>query len=50
MYLDFTRDESYTPKKVSVRAGTGPADLKGGGSSWEKEAWLATALQCLHQA
>lgn len=31
MYLDFKLDESYTPSKISVRAGTGAHDLKARG-------------------
>lgn len=27
MYLDYTTDESYTPKKISIRAGTSQHDL-----------------------
>lgn len=28
MYLDFKTDESYTPNKISVRAGNNLQDLK----------------------
>ncbi len=28
MYLDFKQDESYTPNKISIRAGTNIQDLK----------------------
>lgn len=31
MYLDFKLDESYTPNKISIRAGSGVHDLKAGG-------------------
>ena len=28
IYLDFKQDESYTPNKISIRAGTNMQDLK----------------------
>lgn len=37
LLLDFKLDESYTPSKIAIRAGTTHADLK--------EVWL---VECLH--
>lgn len=43
MHLDFKLDESYTPNKIVVRAGTGAHDLKVSAALPPRSSWRTSA-------